>query len=127
MAQTTPTPTSYYGQFQPPFPTHQAPSLESYASQYSAQQLGQPQYAYGDYQPPPARPASPPDPPDYTSVDEQVASRALRRLVSHRLQVEGFTRANEDALHQLELELVACELRDRRLSVRMTSLICKQL
>jgi hypothetical protein len=117
MAQ-TPAPYTY-GTFQPQFSAYQPPSLESYATQYSVQ-LGQQQYAYGDYQhqQQPARPPSPD--PELPSLDEHVASQALRRLTTHQLHAQGFKKADEAVLYKLELELVACGCRMRQ--VRLAEL-----
>jgi hypothetical protein len=94
MAQTT-----YHGQYPQQY-TYNTPTLESYASQYSAQLQ---QHQYG------ARPLSPMEElVDLSSVDATVASQALRRLLASHLRIQGFRNANEDALKRLELEVVAC-------------------
>jgi hypothetical protein len=99
MAQTT-----YHGQYPQQY-TYNTPTLESYASQYSAQLQ---QHQYGDYSQT-TRPLSPMEElVDLSSVDATVASQALRRLLASHLRIQGFRNANEDALKRLELEVVAC-------------------
>lgn len=88
------------------------PSQTHYpAANYAQLQPGAVPYSY------PVPSKTSPDPelkpltgPAALSVDADVASTALRRLISAELQNEGFEAAEPAALLRLEKEFVACKL-----------------
>ncbi|KAG6880081.1 hypothetical protein C0992_006893 [Termitomyces sp. T32_za158] len=65
--------------------------------------------AFPHLQPPKPSPApeGPPPPPDLTSITPPVASRALHRLISAELRAAGFDAAQQDAVHHIEVDVVA--------------------
>ena len=59
----------------------------------------------------PTSPAEPPPPPDYSSINPQVAAKAIERLVLAGLKKAGFDGSDPGALRRLEAETVECEFR----------------
>lgn len=57
----------------------------------------------------PASPAEPPPPPDYSSINPEVANKAVERLVLAGLKRAGFDSSEPGALRRLEAEVVGCE------------------
>jgi len=57
-----------------------------------------------------ARPTSPepPPPPDYSSIDPDVATKAIERLVLSGLKGAGFDGTDPGAMRRLEAEVVEC-------------------
>lgn len=56
----------------------------------------------------PTSPAEPPPPPDYSSVNPEVATKAIGRLVLAGLRKAGFDGSESGALNRLEAEVVEC-------------------
>ena len=53
-------------------------------------------------------PAEPPPPPDYSSINPEVATKAIERLVLVGLGKAGFDGSDAGALNRLEAEVVEC-------------------
>lgn len=56
----------------------------------------------------PTSPAEPPPPPDYSSINPEVATQAIERLVLAGLKKAGFDGSEPGALKRLEAEVVEC-------------------
>lgn len=56
----------------------------------------------------PTSPAEPPPPPDYSSINPEVATKAIERLVLAGLKQAGFDGSELGALNRLEAEVVEC-------------------
>ena len=56
----------------------------------------------------PTSPAEPPPPPDYSSIDPEVATKAIERLVLVGLKNAGFDGSEPGAMKRLEAEVVEC-------------------
>lgn len=56
----------------------------------------------------PTSPAEPPPPPDYSSINPEVATQAIERLVLAELKKAGFDGSEPGALKRLEAEVVEC-------------------
>lgn len=57
----------------------------------------------------PTSPAEPPPPPDYSSINPEVATKAVEKLVLSGLTKAGFDGSEPGALRRLEVEVVECE------------------
>ena len=57
----------------------------------------------------PTSPAEPPPPPDYSSINPEVATKAIERLVLSGLKKAGFDGSEPGTLKRLEAEVVECE------------------
>jgi hypothetical protein len=105
-----------------------APQQQSaqYPAQYqqAGTATGQSQYPYSPNANSPviktsgSPPPEPPSAPDLAEVQDDVASRAMQRLISSELRHAGFDSAIPSALRRLELETVACQsLSNKRTAV----------
>jgi transcription initiation factor TFIID subunit 8 len=56
----------------------------------------------------PTSPAEPPPPPDYSSINPEVATKAIEKLVLAELKKAGFDGAELGVLNRLEAEVVEC-------------------
>jgi len=56
----------------------------------------------------PTSPAEPPPPPDYSSINPEVATKTIERLVLAGLKNAGFDGSELGAMKRLEAELVEC-------------------
>lgn len=54
----------------------------------------------------PTSPAEPPPPPDYSSINPEIATKAIQRLIIAGLRQVGFDGAEAGALNRLEVEVV---------------------
>jgi len=67
--------------------------------------------AYSSLYARPTSPVEPPPPPDYSSIDPEVATKAIERLVLAELKNAGFDGSDLGTLKRLEAETVECEFR----------------
>lgn len=64
--------------------------------------------AYSSLYARPTSPAEPPPPPDYSSINPEVATKAIERLALAGLKDAGFDGSEVGALKRLEAEVVEC-------------------
>jgi len=64
--------------------------------------------AYSSLYARPTSPAEPPPPPDYSSINPDVATKAIERLVLSGLKNGGFDGSDPGAMKRLEAEVVEC-------------------
>ena len=64
--------------------------------------------AYSSLYARPTSPAEPPPPPDYSSINPDVATKAIERLVLSGLKNAGFDGSDSGAMKRLEAEVVEC-------------------
>lgn len=118
-----------YGTYQAPYPIYPIPPQPGAPSPapipHFAPHFPQPPPGYSLYalQPvkAPSPPPAPPTAPDIPTISPQIASDQLRRLIVSQLKAAQFESIKSQALHRLELEVVACKF--RAVSFRLTHIL----
>ena len=89
-----------------PLPTAAAP-LPHFTSHFPQPPPGYPLYTLQPVKAP-SPPPGPPTAPDIPTISPQIASKQVRKLIVSQLKIAEFDSIEPQALHRLELEVVAC-------------------